>query len=164
MKVVSNSSPLISLARIGMLNLLKDYFGEIFIPPGVYDEVCFKGKGKPGAEEVESADWIKLREIENRFAAQILEIELDRGEAEVIVLAKEINADIVLVDDRRPREVLKRLGFKVLGTVGVLIKAARDGRINLKETLDELTSKGFRLSKEVYEEALRQATRRAGEV
>jgi len=113
---------------------------------------------------VESADWIKLREIENRFAAQILEIELDRGEAEVIVLAKEINADIVLVDDRRPREVLKRLGFKVLGTVGVLIKAARDGRINLKETLDELTSKGFRLSKEVYEEALRQATRRAGEV
>jgi len=52
MRVVSNSGPLISLARIGALGLLKDYFGEIFVPHEVYNEVCVRGKGKPGAEEV----------------------------------------------------------------------------------------------------------------
>ncbi len=156
MRVVSNSGPLISLARIGALGLLKDYFGEIFAPHEVYNEVCVRGKGKPGAEEVEAAEWIRWTEVKDKFAVQILKIELNKGEAEVIVLARELNAELVLIDDRRPREIAKDLGFKVLGTVGILIKAARDGRVCLEDALDELTSKGFWISREVYEEALRR--------
>ena len=70
-------------------------------------------------------------------------------------MAKELNAEIVLMDERIPREMLKTLGFKVAGTVGILIKAAKEGLPDLKISLDDLRNKGFWLSDDVYELALK---------
>ena len=72
MIVVSNSSPLIALAKIGKLHILKELFGEIIIPKAVWNEVVVKGKGKPGAEEVEKAEWIKVREVKDRLSVEVL--------------------------------------------------------------------------------------------
>src|SRR3972149_5405440 len=63
MKVVSNSSPLIFLSAIGMLDLLKDEFGEILVPEAVYDEVT--SNELKGSDEVKDADWIKVQTIKN---------------------------------------------------------------------------------------------------
>lgn len=77
----------------------------------------------------------------NEFAVKLLK-ELNKGEAETIVLAKELNASLVLMDERIPREMLELLGFSITGTVGILIRAAKEGLINIKEYLDELRGKG----------------------
>jgi len=85
MKIVSNSSPLINLARIGKLGLLRELYGELIIPEAVWHEVVVEGSGQPGADEVKGADWIKAQVVTNRDLKRALQQELDAGEAEAIV-------------------------------------------------------------------------------
>ena len=101
MIVVCNSSPLIALAKIERLDLLKSLFGRIFIPEAVWEEVALKGRGKPGGEGMEEAInlWVEKRDVQDKLAVEILLTDLGIGEAETIILAKELNADIVLLDD-----------------------------------------------------------------
>ena len=128
MIVVANSSVLIALCRIGMLNLLYQKFTEgIFIPEAVWYEVVESGRGQPGSEEVSSSPWIKVKKVKDEKLISLLRIELDEGEAEAIVLASELKADLVLLDEKAARKVAKRLGLQVLGTIGVLIWAKRAG-------------------------------------
>ena len=81
---------------------------------------------------------------------------IDYGEAEVIALALEKKTDLVLLDEKEAREVAERLGFRVLGTVGLLIWAKREGLIkSVQENLDALREKaGFRLKPELYKQVL----------
>jgi len=155
-KIVSNTGPLIALARINKLDLIKRYFGEVYIPREVYEEICIRGKEKPGSKEVKDAKWIRIINVKDEFAVKLLK-ELNKGEAETIVLAKELNASLVLMDERIPREMLELLGFSITGTVGILIRAGKEGLINIKESLDELRGKGFWLSDEVYMRTLRMS-------
>jgi hypothetical protein len=80
MSVVSNSSPLINMARIGKLGLLRQLYGELFIPEAVWHEVVVKGAGEPGADEVKAATWIKIQSITNTTLAHALQQEFDAGE------------------------------------------------------------------------------------
>ena len=84
-------------------------------------------------------------------------MELDNGEAEAITLASEINADLILIDERDARRIAKNLDLKVLGTIGILIWAKQTGKIpSLKKVLSELIDNaGFRVSKSVYIKALK---------
>lgn len=158
MVVVSDTGPLIYLARIGHLSLLKKRFGPILIPEEVYREICVQGKGKPGAEKIEKTDWIDRREVEDNFLLEVLRLELDKGESEVIVLAKQMEAERVIIDEKIPREKLKSLGFKVVGTVGILVWASQEGLISdLKGCLDELRDKGMWISDDLYAKALELA-------
>jgi len=93
MKVVSNSSPLIFLSAIGMLDLLKDEFGEILVPEAVYDEVT--SNELKGSNEVKHADWIEVQTIKNIELLSFLPL-LDRGEESAIVLAIEQDADLIV--------------------------------------------------------------------
>ncbi len=90
MVVISDTGPLIYLASTGHLSLLKERFGHILVPEEVYREICVQGKGKPGAEKIEKTDWIERREIEDNFLLDVLRLELDKGESEVIALAKQL--------------------------------------------------------------------------
>ncbi|MGB7532554.1 MAG: DUF3368 domain-containing protein [Halobacteriota archaeon] len=153
--VVSNTGPLIALARINKLDLIKRYFDEIRIPREVYEEICIRGKERPGSKEVKDAKWIRTIEVRDKFAVELLLKGLNKGEAETVVLAKELNASLVLMDERIPRETLELLGFSITGTVGILIRAANDGLIGMKESLDGLRKKGFWMSDELYSRALR---------
>ena len=87
MIVVSDSGPLIALSRLGMLHVLQELFGEIVIPEEVRREVVEKGKGKPGSDIIENAKWVKVEVIED-LSVDILSREIERGEAEAIILAK----------------------------------------------------------------------------
>lgn len=111
MIVVSNSSCLIGLSRIKKLNLLKELFRQIFVPQEVYNDVVIRGKNKPGAKEVEKArgKWIKVKSPEDKLAVEVLLTELDPGEAETIVLAREMDADFVIIDEEKGASVAKLL-------------------------------------------------------
>jgi predicted nucleic acid-binding protein len=86
MKVVSNSTPVIALSRINELELLHILFGTIIIPTAVYNEVVLEGAGRPGVKEVANAPWVIKMEVKNLLAVSMLQMDLDRGEAEAVVL------------------------------------------------------------------------------
>ncbi|WP_246112250.1 hypothetical protein [Thermococcus aciditolerans] len=102
MIVVSDSGPLIALAKVRKLNILNELFGEVIIPRAVWVEVVERGKGKPGSEDVESATWIRVLEVKDKLSVEILTREIEVGEAEAIVLAKELNADLIILDEKIP--------------------------------------------------------------
>lgn len=153
MTAVSNSTPLIVLAKINRLELLKDYFGEIYIPEEVYDEVVRRGGNLAGSSEVASCTWIKVEPAKNRMAAETLSLSLDKGEAEAIVLSKE-KESLLIIDDGAGRKTAELLGVRITGTLGILLLASKDGKLNLRKTLDELKSVGFRLSEKEYKRIL----------
>ena len=158
MTVVSDASPLISLAAIGRLDLLRQLFGTVSIPAYVHKEVT-QATGRAGAEELAASDWVVVRKLGNEFLARALDGELDRGEAEAIALAVELKADLVLIDERRGRAVAARFGLKVVGVLGLLIEAKRQGLLDRIEPLlsDLLHKAGFRLGPELYRRILEEA-------
>lgn len=148
MSIVSNASPLINLARIGKLNLLRELYGELIIPEAVWREVVVRGTGQPGADEVEAAAWIKRRAVTNRQLVHALQQDLDAGEAEAIVLALEIQAELLLMDEHLGRDTARHLGLRYVGLIGILIQAKRKGFIGaIKPHLDALRDvAGFRVT------------------
>ena len=118
MIVVSNTTPLIGLASIERFQLLKQLFGEIRIPQAVYDETVVAGREEGGAKrEVQAATWISTLPVKDRLAVDVLLGELDLGEAETIVLAREIGADWVLMDEKKGRRKLAQLSMPKVGTL-----------------------------------------------
>ncbi len=159
MRVVSDSSPLIALARIGHLDLLHELYGEVTVPQGVVQEVASNGAGQPGAKEVSTAQWIVTVEVESRQFVRSLRRDLGKGEAEAIASAVESEADLLIVDDLLARQVARTLGLKVVGTVGVLLEARQKGLLSqIKPCLDELIEvAGFRVGGELYAKVLQEA-------
>jgi uncharacterized protein len=153
MIVISNSTPLIALSKINQFHLLRDYFDEIYIPEEVYDEVVRRGCGLAGAPEVASYHWINVVQVKNRVAVEALSISLDKGEAEAIVLSKEKGA-LLIIDDGDGRKTARLMGLKITGTIGILLLASQDGKIDLKRAMDDLRVVGFRLSDKEYDRIL----------
>ena len=131
MLVVSNASPIITLARAGYLDILRAVYGEIIIPGAVFNEITVAGAGEPGAQDVTAAGWIKCRSAHNATLINALGLELDAGEAEAIALAVECNADLILLDERAGRRAAPRVGLNVVGTIGVLVGAKDHGHVTL---------------------------------
>jgi len=157
--VVSKASVLIGLSSIGSLLLLRQKFPQgILIPGAVWREVVHEGGERPGAREVSVANWISVRKVKEERLVQLLRAELDEGEAEAIALAYEVNAKLVLLDERDARQVALRLNLKVLGTIGILIWAKKKNKIeSLGGKLKELHKEGkFRFSDKLYERALKE--------
>lgn len=154
MKVVSNSSPLIFLSAIGMLDILKSEFGEILVPEDVYDEVTLNEL--KGSNEVKHAGWIKVQTIKNIEVLSFLPM-LDRGEESAIVLAIEQDADLVLLDDLAGRRAAMMQGLNVMGTLGFLKAMHHKGRIkNFKDVLDSLQKNGFWMAADLYNRMLEE--------
>lgn len=159
MIVVSNTTPLIGLASIQRFDLLKQLFGELYIAQAVYDEAVVAGREAGGAKrEVSTAAWVKTMHVQDRLAVDVLLDELDLGEAETIVLARELNADWVLMDERKGRRKLTQLGFPKIGTVGILLKAKQVGVLSdLRTDLEQLRQHSFSISQSVIDAVLQQA-------
>jgi uncharacterized protein len=156
--IVSNASPLITLAKIGHVDLLEKLFGRIIIPQAVYDEVVIRNAGSPGASETDLADWIEVRQAVDRLAVAVLQENLGAGESEVIVLAQMIGATLVLFDDALARRKAERVGLTAVGTLGVLLMAKEAGLIEaVKPSLAALRQTDFRVSVRVLDEVLARA-------
>lgn len=156
MIVVSNSSPLINLARIGILDVLTQLYCELTIPEAVWLEVVIHGAGQPGADEVKSAGWIGKKAVANTQLVVALQQELDAGEAEAIALALEAGADLLLMDERLGRETARHLGLRCVGLIGVLVEAKQKSLIDaVKPYLDALRDvAGFHISDDLYARVL----------
>jgi predicted nucleic acid-binding protein len=131
-------------------------FSEIVVPKAVWQEVVVDGKGKPGAKEVGESSWIKMKNIKDKLLVRSLSQQLDDGESEAIALAIENGADLVLLDERDARETAETFGLELLGTIGILIWAKKEGHIrNFKAELDRLIKiAGFWISRDLYKRAL----------
>ncbi len=112
MKVVSNTSPITSLAAIGRFELFRDLFGRIVIPEAVLQELNANARTWPGSGEVATADWVEIQSVENQVAVAALREHLDRGESEAIVLAAELKAGWILLDEADGRHTAKRMGLQ----------------------------------------------------
>lgn len=158
MKIVGNSSVLIALAKLGQLHLLKAMYRRIYIPRGVAEEVSRKPTTKQEAKRIQEADFIRVRKARNLLAVNALRTVLGSGESEMLVLAKELGAEVALLDDKQAREKARALGFDVTGTVGILGLAKRLELVEeVKPLLDELMKKGFHIGPELYAAALQDA-------
>ncbi len=154
-KIVSNTTPIISLLKLNSLELLQKLYTQIFIPNAVYKEIE-AGKSKGYYRDLSRIDWINILEIQDKQAVKYF-LDLDAGEAEAIVLATELNAELIILDEKLGRFHAKHADLKVTGTIGILIKAKSEGLIEkLKPMLDELTDKGVWINENFKTEILRK--------
>jgi hypothetical protein len=157
--VISDASTLIHLAAIGRLDLLKDCYGTVVIPAAVWREVVEEGKGRAGAAEVERAqreEWVVVEAVQDTPLKQLLCRDLDEGEAEVVALAVERSADLVLVDESDARRVAERFRLRKTGVIGILVRGKREGKIqSLARELEQLRLRaGFWVEEQLCREVL----------
>ena len=154
MIVVSNTTPIISLASVKRIEILKHLFGEIFVPQAVYEEI--KAKEGYGYKDID-LDFIQVKKVKGELYKDLLLNQLDLGEAETILLAKELNADHVIIDENLAYKIAQNAGLDVIRTLSILLKAKDIGIIeNIKPLLDEMISKGRWYSQKVYDSFLKK--------
>lgn len=156
-KVIVNTTPLIALSHVGRLDILKKLYGEVTIPEAVYNELSVKAESVCKKAVDSSLDWIRVDKIKNQMAKTMYKTQLHDGEVEVMILAKEVAADVVIIDDANAKKHAKYLGLPVTGTLGVLIKAKQKGYINeLRPILQRMVESGIYLSQSLIELCLKQ--------
>lgn len=157
-RVAADSSSLIGLVHIGLFDRLRDIFLEISVPDTVYSEVVIQGQGRTGADEVAAAvqaGWLAKISVQDTLAVEALLTNLSRGEAEVIILAKELSLDYALIDEKIARNVAALMSVKTIGVLGVIDLAILAGiPIQKKTALDQLRQVGFRISERLYRKML----------
>jgi hypothetical protein len=159
--VVSDASVLICLGAAGQIHLLRDFYQEVVVPDAVWREVTVAAASLPGAKEAALANqegWLKVRTPAQPGLVATLRGALDEGEAEAIALASELRARLLLIDETEGRTAARALGLTVTGTLGVLLRGKREGKVAaLKPVLDGLMGQhGFRLGRQLYEQVLRE--------
>lgn len=156
MIVVSNTSPIINLARIDRLPLLRDLFGELHIPSAVRDEIMAGDGARPGANDIAAGEWVRVQQIRDKSEVHVLQTQLDDGEAEAIVLAQTMRADLLLIDERAGWRIARRRGLRVTGLIGVLIDAKEAGRIDrVRPIVDDLVNvAGFWIAPSFYRQIM----------
>ena len=146
MTVVADSSPLVILAKLGYFNLLNQLFPRLYISAEVHHEVVVSGALQPGTSEVAKAEWIEVKNVQNRadlLAAQE-KYALGAGELSTILLGKELHASAVLLDDYNARKLATAEGLQVRGTVGLLETFyLRDYLTDLRAAFRQLLSHSY---------------------
>lgn len=143
--IISNTSCLIVLDNIGMLDVLKELYGKVFITEEVSKEF---GKTVP--------DWIEVRKVSDNKYLKLMKNFVDLGEASTIALAVETDDIVIILDNLKARKLAQKLNLKITGTIGVLVKARKRNIItSTQEVLNKLRNEGFRISDEIEKEFLK---------
>jgi uncharacterized protein len=132
MPVVSNTSPILNLAIIGQLDLLRQQFGEVLIPPMVLQDLKVDAE-LPGVEPIRLAlqnHWLRVFELSNTDIARALRRDLDNGEAEAIALALQLKLMTVLIDEHDGRAAARAMGLVPVGVLGILLRAKHTGNLD----------------------------------
>jgi predicted nucleic acid-binding protein len=155
--VVSDTSPIRALKVVGLLAFLPRAYGQVLVPPEVAAELGVDVPGL-GSVDIGALPGFSIGAVKDRDRMdQLLEL-LDLGEAAAIALAIEVRADLILVDEHPAREVVKRLGLKPLGALGVLVRAKELGEIaSVRPLIDRLRLElNFRVSPQLLADVLGQ--------
>ncbi len=143
--VISDTSTLILFHKINEFSLLKSVYGELLTTPEIVEEF---GETLP--------EWITIQSVKDKKYQQLLEMQIDYGEASAIALATELDDVTLLLDDLKARKLAKRLNLKVTGALGVIHKAKQMSIIpKVKPLIDKLLSTDFRIADSIIEEILR---------
>lgn len=144
MAIVVDTSCLITLSKIGKVELLKEIFPEIFVPGAVEEEFGY-----------ELPEFLRVVAIKDKDLLEFSTSSLGPGESEVLTLAVELNADGVIIDEKKGRKEAKKLGLKLLGTLGLLLLAKKRGLIDdLEDMVDKIVENGFYISDSKIKEVL----------
>ena len=153
-KVVSNTGPTIALAHIGQIDILRRIFGQVLIPTAVRAEI----QDETSLAALNDADWIMVGEVKDTLAVQLLREELDAGESEAIILARENQAALIFMDERAATRKARSIGLQSIGTLGILLIAKEKGIVTeLKPLLTSLRLEGFHMSDTLYNQILHRA-------
>jgi hypothetical protein len=128
---------------------------------GVLDELRVE-EDLPGSQAVREAieaGWLQTKEVKDQALVHVLQRDLDRGEAEAIALAVQVKADWTMLDEREGRRVAKSLGLKVVGVLGILLRARREGKLpSLRRAMEELRQEaGFRIGADLFAQLLQES-------
>ncbi len=157
MLIVADTTPIISLVKIGLLELLNSMYGEVILPEAVYNELISNPSMNNEAEIIKESKFLKVMRIQNEFAVKILQkqLNLGAGESEAIVLTDTLKADLLLIDERKARGIAKNMGINITGTLGILVDAKRQNLIDqLRPLLDNLINNNIRISEKLYNDVL----------
>ncbi|CAN5482840.1 DUF3368 domain-containing protein [soil metagenome] len=153
MIIVSDTSPINYLVLIREIELLPQLFGKVIIPQAVLDELQQMGTPEAVKDWIDSRpNWLK---IQNAKAIDQT-ITLGAGEREAISLAVELNADLVLIDDRKARRAAMTRGLNVAGTINILESAAKRGLVNLTEAFQKLEQTNFHIAPDLLTQILKR--------
>jgi predicted nucleic acid-binding protein len=156
MIVVSDTTILSNLLKIGKIELLKDLFGEIILPESVYKEINSLISKRPELEFFKNQDWIQIKSIKNLDLLKKLLVELDDGEAEAICLANELNANKLLIDEKLGRAVAEKLNIEIIGTLGIIVEAKNKHLIeSIEDVMIELKDIGFWIHESLYQKIIK---------
>jgi hypothetical protein len=155
--VVSDTSTLLNLALIDQLDLLESQFSSITVPRQVWDELA-AGEGVLDVlRELRENEFLSVVEVEqSNLFTEILH-ELDRGETAAICYAIDHDADLILLDEKDGRQVARRHDLTMTGVIGILLRGAKAGQIELEDELDSLREAGFWISDDLYSKVLSRA-------
>lgn len=158
MIVVSDTSPIRTLTHLSLMDLLRELFGEILIPPAVQAELSTPPGGLVTVE-VSQWDFIRVESPTDQEQVDDFAARLDPGESEALALALERRADAVLIDERIGRAEAQRVGLAVIGTLGILVRAKERDLVDcVKPFVDQLQNElGFFISDSLRTEILRLA-------
>lgn len=154
--VILNNTPLVALWQIECWDILRELFGEVLIPAAVHAEFLAVDAVSRN-EALARANWINVATLADAKLALVF-TSLDTGEAEVLALALETGARLVVLDERKARRMAYRLGLPLTGTIGVILLAKQRGLINrIGPLLEQLIENGLFVDSELVAEALRLA-------
>lgn len=159
MIVVSDTSVLNAFYKIQQLALLPALYGRVVIPTKVYEELT-ADEALANWLQTSHPGWLDVVAVRDTDKAETLLDEMDAGEAEALVLALELGADNLLMDDHEGRQIAQRWGIPVVGTLGILLRAKDEGLVvEVRALMHELMSKAnFWVSESLQRTVLRQAS------
>ena len=157
MIIVNDTAALSSLAIAGQLSLLKQLYNTVIIPQAVADELA-NASDESSIGAIPALSWIEIRQASNSSMVNTLQEQqdLDTGDAEAIILALELGAERLLMDERLSRQAAIEIGLPITGMLGILVAAKIEGLISaVKPVMDDLISQaGFWVSGQLYDEVL----------
>lgn len=150
MVVVSDTSPIIVLHKAELLNILRQLFKIIYIPPAVFSELTQKASENRLKSSVNNCSFIHVKPLEIPIPS--LEHKLDIGEIEALALSRQMNADLLILDDKRAQKEASLLSISYVSTFTLLIKAHQMKFVkDLKQVLEHLEKQNIYLSKDLQQ-------------
>lgn len=152
--VVADTSPLLNLSLIDRLDLLERQFPRVTVPEQVWTELEEGEEGLDPLRTRRERGFLAVVPVERTDLFVEIAHELDLGETAAICYAIQEDADLLLVDERDGRRVARRHGIAVTGAIGVLLREARHGDLDIEAELDALREAGFWISDDLYQEVI----------
>lgn len=155
--VVTDTSPLLNLALIDQLTLLTSQFSSISVPRQVWKELTQGGFERDALHTLRADGFLTVIDVEESDLFTEIFHELDYGETAAICYAIEQDADLLLLDEKDGRRVARRHDLTVTGVIGILLRGAKEGEVDIKQELDALREAGFWISDDLYSRVLSEA-------